>query len=113
VPPKDKDADSAKGTQNSSNPKKSKKTPSIVKASKAYWSKVQDVSGAFHISICWTLGPPSQDLLDQTESMATGYFKEVSQTTVNIREIKSKVGNIVTSMSLHTNIQESKSLFGL
>jgi hypothetical protein len=113
VPPKNVDVDAAKGTQKATKTTKAIKRPNIARASKAYWNKVQDVSGAFHISICWTLGAPSQDLLDRTESLATDGFKVVSQTKVDITDIKAKVGNIVTNMSLYTNIQETKSLFGL
>lgn len=105
--------DAAKGTKNPTKTGKAIKRPTIARASKAYWNKVQDVSGAFHISICWTLGPPGQDLLDRTESIAADDFKDVSQIKVNIKDIKAKVGNIVTNMSLHTNLQETKSLFGL
>lgn len=78
---------------------------------KAYWSNLQDVSEAFHISIAWTLGSPSKDLLALTESVATDYFQDVAQTCVNIQEIKAKVGNTVTNMPLHTNIQEATGLF--
>ncbi|TVY19212.1 U6 snRNA phosphodiesterase, partial [Lachnellula arida] len=80
-------------------------------SAKAYWSNLQDVSEAFHISIAWTLGSPSEDLLALTKSVATDDFQDVAQTRVNIQEIKAKVGNAVTNMPLHTNIQEATGLF--
>jgi U6 snRNA phosphodiesterase len=91
--------------------KKTSRKVSNADSSKAYWSNLQDVSAAFHISIAWTLGSPSQDLVTLTKSIGTNHFKDVSQTRVNIQEIKAKVGNIVTNMPLHTNIQEAKELF--
>ncbi|TVY83516.1 U6 snRNA phosphodiesterase [Lachnellula suecica] len=81
-------------------------------SSKAHWSDLQDVSDAFHISIAWTLGSPSQELLHSTESTSTDCFKDFAQARVNINEIKAKVGNAITSMPLQTNIQEAKGLFG-
>ncbi|TVY90118.1 U6 snRNA phosphodiesterase, partial [Lachnellula willkommii] len=80
-------------------------------SAKAYWSNLQDVSEAFHISIAWTLGSPSAELLARTKSVATDDFQDVAQTCVNIQEIKAKVGNAVTNMPLHTNIQEATGLF--
>jgi len=99
-------AKSAKGPR-----KKTSRKVSSAESSKAYWSNLQDVSGAFHISIAWTLGSPDQHLLALTKSITTNHFKDAAQTRVNIQEIKAKVGNIVTNMPLRTNIQETDGLF--
>jgi len=109
----------ASATSTSGNTAKSPKWPkqensknrSSAENSKAYWSNLQDLSGAFHISIAWTLGSPSEDLLALTKSVATDNFQDVAQTRVNTQEIKAKVGNAVTNMPLPTNIQEATGLF--
>lgn len=113
MPPKDVGVDPTKGTKTLTKTTKVLKNLNMVNASKVYWKKVQDVSNNFHISISWTLGPPSRDLIDRTESIATDYFKDISQMKINVRDMKAKVGNTVTNMSLHTNMQETRSLFGL
>ncbi|TVY34055.1 U6 snRNA phosphodiesterase [Lachnellula subtilissima] len=87
------------------------KNRSSAESSKAYWSNLQDFSGAFHISIAWTLASPSEDLLALTKSIAIDDFQDVAQTRVNIQEIKAKVGNAVANMPLHANIQEATGLF--
>lgn len=80
---------------------------------KPLWIDLQDVSEAFHISIAWTLGSPSQEILALTESIAKDHLKRFEQTQVNVNEIKAKVGNVVSNMALPTNIQEPKSMFSV
>jgi hypothetical protein len=74
---------------------------------------MDDVSGAFHISIGWTLRSPSQGLLELTKTIALDHMKELNQIRVKIEEIKSKVGNVVTSIPLPKNVSVGKGLFGV
>jgi hypothetical protein len=72
-----------------------------------------DVSDAFHISIAWTLEPPSLDLLKATESTAKDQFQDVKKMLVKVEEVKAKVGNVVTNICLQNKVLEGKGLFGL
>ena len=78
---------------------------------KTDWSKVQDVSGAFHISIAWTLHPPTEQLLEITKAVAD-QSSDVYQIQVRVEEVKAKGGNVVTNIPLPQNIREGKGLFG-
>lgn len=77
------------------------------------WTAVQDVSTAFHISIAWALEAPEIDLLDATKSMADGQLEDVKDIVVKVREIKSKLGNVVTNILFQRNVMETKGLFGI
>lgn len=72
---------------------------------------VVDVSDAFHISVAWTLEPPSQEFQDVTTSLVDDHFEDMRRITVNVSEIKVKVGNVVTNLLLPTSILEGRSLF--
>jgi hypothetical protein len=76
------------------------------------WSDMQGVSDAFHVSIAWTLEPPSPELLEVTKSMAIEGFEGVKRISFRVEEMKAKVGNVVTSISLLRNVVEGKSLWG-
>jgi hypothetical protein len=83
------------------------------KSSMFDWGEMQDTSDAFHVSIAWTLEAPSQKLLELTSSRVSDEFTEFKQTQIKIEEIKSKVGNVVSSMPLRKSVVEGKGLFGL
>lgn len=76
------------------------------------WSGMQDVSEAFHISIAWTLEPPSNNLLDTTGSISSR-FADANGILIRVGDIKVKVGNVVTSVRLQRNVSERSNLLGL
>ncbi|KAJ8066271.1 hypothetical protein OCU04_005351 [Sclerotinia nivalis] len=71
-----------------------------------------DLSEAFHISIAWTLLPPDQELIEATERLTANELMEVQQIQVQTKEIKAKIGNVVTNVPLPVGITEGKNLFG-
>ncbi len=75
-------------------------------------SDVSDVSDAYHISIAWVLNSPSVDLLQATELQSKENLDGLRQIRIGVEEIKSKVGNIVTSIPLRKIVLEGRSLFG-
>ena len=77
------------------------------------WGEMKDASDAFHVSIAWTLEAPNQKLVELTNSSMSDEFEGFRQTQVKIEEIKSKVGNIVSSMPLRKSVVEGIGLFGL
>jgi len=79
---------------------------------KVDWSGMEDVSDAFHVSIAWTLEPPSQDLLETTNALATDRSADLKQFTVAVEEIKAKIGNVVTGICLRRGVSEENGLFG-
>jgi hypothetical protein len=83
-----------------------------ISASKMEWSSIQDVSDAFHISIAWTLESPSDQLLKVTTSINTEDLAKMKQIQLKIREIKAKVGNVVTNIPLPMSVVEGQGLFG-
>jgi len=89
----------------------SKNKISTRKSPKSPWVDMDDASGAFHISIAWTLSSPSQELLELTESTTENYMENISQLQVKVEEIKSKVGNFVTNIPLPQNFSVGKGLF--
>lgn len=64
-----------------------------------------DMSSSFHISIGWTRTQPSPDLVDAL-NQATG-FKEIK---VDIRTVKAKVGNSITSIPLASKVDASNTI---
>ena len=76
------------------------------------WDGMQEVSGAFHVSIAWTLEQPSFQLLAATKSMAVNEFEDVGKVSFRVEEMKAKVGNIVTNIRLPRNVVEGKALWG-
>jgi hypothetical protein len=102
-------------TKNNRGPRaKLDRRPSISRKPSIFdWGEMQDASHAFHVSIAWTLETPSQKVLELTNSGLSDEFEEIRQTQVKIEEIKSKVGNVVTSLPLLKSVVESKGLFGL
>lgn len=67
------------------------------------WTEMQDATDAFHISLAWTLQSPSQELKNLTESVAKEYLDKLQNIQLGVKEIKCKVGNVVTSMLLRTS----------
>ncbi|KAG4440967.1 hypothetical protein IFR05_003531 [Cadophora sp. M221] len=80
-----------------------RETPSDKSHTNLDWSEIQDATDAFHISLAWTLQDPSQELLELTESVAKDHLNRLQNIEVSVKEIKCKVGNVVTSISLRTN----------
>jgi len=80
--------------------------------SKTDWSGMQDLSNAFHISIAWTLEPPTQDLVDVTKSVAAEQLGEVRKISLAVEELKAKIGNLVTGLRLQKSVAEQNGLFG-
>jgi hypothetical protein len=76
------------------------------------WGLMQDASSSFHISIAWTLEAPTPELVEATEKLMAGLFKDVGDISFRVGEIKVKVGNVVTSVPLEKKIMEEKTLFG-
>ncbi|KAH8679908.1 U6 snRNA phosphodiesterase Usb1 [Tricladium varicosporioides] len=76
-------------------------------------SPAQDVSNAFHISIAWTLSAPSPDVISMTNKIVANHFQDVTAIYINVSEIKAKVGNHVTNISLKAMALEEESLFGV
>ena len=94
-------------------PNKGSRTRRVDRAKPKFdWAKVQDLSDAFHFSIAWTLSPPSQELLELTKTSLENDFKGITDVRVGIEEVKAKIGNAVTSISLAKAQVESKALFG-
>jgi hypothetical protein len=77
------------------------------------WSGMQDASDSFHISIAWTLEPPSKDMWDVTSFVSMNQFEDVKRIVLRVKEIKAKIGNVVTSVPLQKNISEGKGLLAL
>ncbi|KAI0995018.1 hypothetical protein K3495_g13162 [Podosphaera aphanis] len=76
------------------------------------WSDMQDVSAAFHVSIAWTLRPPSQELINVTEHSSVNLMKSITQINLQLTCIKVKIGNTVNTIPLLTKIVETKGVFG-
>ncbi|KAK2625564.1 hypothetical protein QTJ16_004876 [Diplocarpon rosae] len=87
-------------------PVKNKRSGPCSTQLKPDWSHMQDATAAFHISLAWTLEQPSQELLELTKTITGNRLDDIKQIQVQIKEIKCKVGNNVTSMSLPRNILE-------
>lgn len=74
---------------------------------------VLDRSDAFHVSIGWSLtSPTDEDENLVREQLKTREFKEITDITVRVLEVKVKIGNEVTSIGLPKNIVPETSLFG-
>ncbi|CAD6441994.1 a7dc0336-fb66-4118-84e1-a7f1730d0624 [Sclerotinia trifoliorum] len=71
-----------------------------------------DLSKAFHISIAWTLLPPDQELIEATEQLTSKELMKVQEIQIQTKEIKAKIGNVVTNLPLPVGITEGKNLFG-
>ncbi|EPE29368.1 hypothetical protein GLAREA_00528 [Glarea lozoyensis ATCC 20868] len=87
----------------------SSKAPTIA----SDWTGLGDPSSAFHISIAWALKAPSQETKDITSDLFQKHNSQLSQIHVPINEIKAKVGNVVTNLTLRAGGGEGTSLFGI
>ena len=90
----------------------SKSKKSVGNKAKSSWDNMADASNAFHISIAWTLSPPSKELIELTYSTNMVYMKEITQTRVEITDIKAKVGNLITGIPLPKTVSVGMGLFG-
>lgn len=64
-----------------------------------------DMSSSFHISIGWTMSPPSQDLVDVLDRVT-----ELKEIKVDVRTVKAKIGNSITSIPLTSKVDVSNSI---
>jgi hypothetical protein len=64
-----------------------------------------DMSSSFHISIGWTRTPPSQDLVDALDRVT-----ELKEIKVDVRTVKAKIGNTITSIPLTSKVDVSNSI---
>jgi hypothetical protein len=76
-------------------------------------ASLKDSSNAFHISIAWALKAPSQETKDITDDLFIKHNSQLTRIHVPVSEIKAKVGNIVTNLTLRANAGEGASLFGI
>jgi hypothetical protein len=83
-----------------------------LRRSSSDFEHMQDLSDAFHISIAWTLVQPGEALIAATELVMKEQSTTVKDIQVTTKEIKAKIGNIVTSIPLTKGVAEGKSLFG-
>jgi len=73
-----------------------------------------DFSGAYHISIGWTLEQPSSCVVDTTKAIANDLvFESLKAVSVKVDTLKVKVGNIITSIHLAQKYAEVKGLFAV
>lgn len=73
----------------------------------------EDASDAFHFSIAWTLQNPDAGLQQFTHTLKTEQLDDFAGIRVKVTEIKAKVGNIVSNMTLPADIGFGKGLFGV
>ena len=76
------------------------------------WDTMQDRSNVFHFSIAWTLEPPDEGLIQSTKDLVTNHMADAHKIKVKVEDIKAKIGNVVTSIHLLSQVGESKGLFG-
>ncbi|KAI9737658.1 MAG: poly(U)-specific 3'-to-5' RNA exonuclease [Claussenomyces sp. TS43310] len=73
-----------------------------------------DQSDSFHISIAWCLTAPSAEDIKAVENTFdnTSHLQSIRHLSFLVDEIKAKIGNIVTSISLRPDIPEEKRSLG-
>lgn len=69
----------------------------------------EDVSSHFHISIGWTLDPPSTGLVERTKSTSLG---DIMTLQIPVNAVKVKIGNAINVISLPTKVEEGRGLIG-
>ncbi len=65
--------------------------------------KEPDMSSSFHISIGWTLEAPSQDMIEE-KTMCVQIFVDT---------VKVKIGNIITTIPLSSQVKVSGGIIGI
>lgn len=70
-----------------------------------------DQSSSFHISIGWSLGSPSAEILSSTPSKYQLDSRNPPEFQFQVKAIKLKIGNSVTSISLFSKIETSNGIF--
>ncbi|QSZ29544.1 hypothetical protein DSL72_004059 [Monilinia vaccinii-corymbosi] len=100
------------GTKNAHLVQRAKRLRSKGQQERQSFVDMVDLSEAFHMSIAWTLLSPDQELIDATERLTSTELTKVKKIQVMTEEIKAKIGNVVTSVSLPVSVMEGKSLFG-
>lgn len=73
---------------------------------------VPTVDEKFHISIAWTLTPPSQKIRDMTKVIEESKSSDLKTLQIEVKEMKVKIGNVVTSIRLPEKVKLEKGLFG-
>ncbi len=66
----------------------------------------EDMSSNFHISIAWTLHPPSQSMLEQIQHLNHDF----PALQIPIQTIKAKIGNTVSSIPLASKTDSSNKI---
>ena len=68
-----------------------------------------DMTCCFHISIAWSLSPPSRDIFDALENLDT---KQILALRVKVNTLKVKIGNAITAIELPTRLEASHGVIG-
>ena len=71
--------------------------------------KGPDCSSSFHVSIAWSLEPPSTEMTDRMRSIDTNSLQQVGLT---VGSIKAKIGNVITAIALATKMPDSGGILG-
>jgi len=69
------------------------------------------VDEKFHVSIAWTLTRPDQTITELAKEIGAANFSEVSSLHMEVKEIKVKIGNIITSVSLPEKVMMEMGIF--
>jgi hypothetical protein len=102
----------AQPTSSTHHPPKKHTARNNIRRSTSDFEHMQDLSDAFHISIAWTLTQPGEELIAATELVMKDQSTTLKDIQITTKEIKAKIGNIVTSIPLTKGVAEGKSLFG-
>jgi hypothetical protein len=77
-------------------------------------NQVQDFSDSFHISVGWSLVAPSTEVVEHVRTVTKDVvFKDVKGLFFEVKEIKVKVGNLVTSIRLPVKPIDKPNYFSL
>jgi len=69
------------------------------------------VDEKFHVSIAWTLTRPDETTSKRMSEIAAVRFSEVKNLHIFVKEIKVKIGNIITSVELSEKALLEKGIF--
>jgi len=73
----------------------------------------RDYSDFFHISIGWTLNRPDTKTVEATETVRKHrMFLEIQDIRITVKDVKVKIGNVVTSLDLAVKAMERGGILG-
>jgi hypothetical protein len=76
--------------------------------------EILDHSNSFHVSIGWSLEPPSENMITLVKKfVGSEGFDDIKSISFGVDHIKAKIGNVVTSITLQSKVTERNVLFGL